>query len=167
MQRAICHALVNRLLVWNTLMHPARIRFGQMAGHLWPGLQLTHEINPHSPQAGLARERRGSRQCAASVAAQRVKPPPLTPASHSRVLVRVPAALLLLQLSASGPRKTAIDRPSAWAPAAHLGALDGAPGSWRQPDPALAVAVFWGMEQMGRALWVEASSCPAVQPRWC
>lgn len=54
----------------------------------------------------------------------------------------VPAALLSSQLLAKWPWEAADDDPRIRVPATHQGDLDGVPGSWLPPGPALAVAGF-------------------------
>lgn len=49
-------------------------------------------------------------------------------------------AVLLTQLHVTAPGKAMEDGPNAWAPATHVGNLDGAAGSWFLPSP----AYYWG-----------------------
>lgn len=58
------------------------------------------------------------------------KPPPVVLASHFEALVRVLAALFLIQLPADAIRK---------APSTHVGHPGRVPSSWLQPGPALVI----------------------------
>lgn len=92
--------------------------------------------------------------------AEEVKLPLVMPISPIRVLVQVPAALLPIQLPTNAPREAADDGPSVWAPATYVGYLDGVPGSWLQPAPALAVVDIWEVN-----LWMEdLCCCPYFHP---
>lgn len=61
-------------------------------------------------------------------------------APHIRILLRVPAVLLLIQLHENAPGKAEDASKSTWAPATHVGDLHGVLGSWLQSGPALVVA---------------------------
>lgn len=65
-----------------------------------------------------------------SVTAQCAKPPLVTTATH----IGVPAGLLLLQLPANTPGKTAEGGPTTWFPPTHVGHQGGVPGSWLLPS---------------------------------
>nr|XP_051711027.1 zinc finger protein 717 isoform X1 [Oryctolagus cuniculus] len=81
------------------------------------------------------------------IVAQEVKLPVGMPASHIRDLVQVPDSPLLIQLPTNAHGNTADDGPINWVPATHVEDPDAVPGSWLQPDPALAVAGIWGVNQ--------------------
>lgn len=66
------------------------------------------------------------------------------------VLVPMPPVPLLSQLPAECTKGAMEDRPCAWASAAHVRELHGAPGSHLQPGPALDMVTIWGSKGIKR-----------------
>lgn len=61
------------------------------------------------------------------------------PASHLRALVPVPAALFMVWIPVNVSYQAVSDDTSSWAPATHVGDLDGILAFQLQPGPALTV----------------------------